>query len=275
MIWTLPRMKNNIELKDVQKQEDIRGVELQRVGVNGVEVPLLIQRKNDDNQYVNATAKVSVSLPKNYRGTHMSRFIEVLAQYRNRNLLGVDIKGFLYDVCRELEAKNAYVKFDFKYLIDKKAPVSQNQFPIFYPCSFEGTLDGDDYKFILGVKVPITTLCPCSKEISDNSAHNQRTTVKLRISYDEKDMVWIEDLVDMIESCASSPVYALLKRSDEKFVTEAAYENPKFVEDVLRDLICLLRNDERITCFEAEVEAQESIHNHNAWAWQKEEKGVH
>ena len=269
-------MNNNIELKDVQKQSDDRGVEIQRVGVNGVEVPLLIQRKNADNHFVNALAKMSVSLPKNYRGTHMSRFIEVLAKYRDKNLLGIDIKGLLQDVCRVLESNNAYVKFQFRYLIDKQAPVSKCQFPVYYPCSFEGNLDGDDYKFYLGVKVPITTLCPCSKEISENSAHNQRTTVKLKVSYDENtDMVWFEDLVEMVESCSSSPVYALLKRNDEKFVTEAAYENPKFVEDVLRDIICKLREDNRITFFEAEVEAQESIHNHNAWAWQREEKGVH
>lgn len=265
-------MNNTKHLTDVQSQEDSRDVEIQRVGVNGVEVPLIIQRKNEENQYVNALARVSVSLPKNYRGAHMSRFIEVLATYRNKNLLGVDIKGFLTDVCRELDAKSAYVKFDFRYLIDKKAPVTDNKFPVYYPCSFEGTLDGDNYRFILGVKVPVTTLCPCSKEISDNSAHNQRTNVKLKVSYDEKDMIWIEDLIELVESCASSPVYTLLKRQDEKFVTEAAYNNPKFVEDVLRDLICLLRKDERITFFEAEVEAQESIHNHNAWAWQKEEK---
>ena len=129
-----------------------------------------------------------------------------------------------------------------------------------------------EYKFILGVKVPITTLCPCSKEISKYSAHNQRTMVKVKVSYSENDIIWIEDLVEKIESCGSSQVYSILKRCDEKYVTETAYENPKFVEDVLRDVICLLKDDPKITYYQVEVEAQESIHNHNAWAFQTEDK---
>ena len=186
--------------------------------------------------------------------------------------LGVDIKGLLLDVQRKLESKCAHVKFDFKYFINKKAPVSAMEFPVGYDCAFRGDLTGDKYKFILEVKVPITTLCPCSKEISKYSAHNQRTMVKVKVSYDEKDIIWIEDLVEKIESCGSSQVYSILKRCDEKYVTEAAYENPKFVEDVLRDVISFLEEDKKITFYEVEVEAQESIHNHNAWAFQTEDK---
>ena len=202
----------------------------------------------------------------------MSRFIEVLSDYSKRNLLGVDIKGLLQDVKSKLDSKSAHVKFEFKYFINKKAPVSQIEFPVSYDCSFQGDLTDDDYKFILGVKVPITTLCPCSKEISKYSAHNQRTMVKVKVSYKEDDIIWIEDLVEQIESCGSSQVYSILKRSDEKYVTETAYENPKFVEDVLRDVIGFLKNNDKITFYEVEVEAQESIHNHNAWAWQSEDK---
>ena len=263
---------NNTQLKDVQKQNDKRGIDIQKVGVNGVEVPLIIERKNEASQTVSAKARLSVTLPHNYRGTHMSRFIEVLSDYSTKNLLGVDIKGLLYDVQNKLESNSAHVKFEFKYFISKKAPVSGMEFPVGYDCSFQGDLNGDDYKFILGVKVPITTLCPCSKEISKYSAHNQRTMVKVKVSYNENDMIWIEDLVEKIESCGSSPIYSILKRSDEKYVTEKAYENPKFVEDVLRDIVCLLKEDEKITFYEVEVEAQESIHNHNAWAWQSETK---
>lgn len=262
----------NSELKDIQNQNDKRGIDIQKVGVNGVEVPLLIERKDADSQIVSAKARLSVTLPHNYRGTHMSRFIEVLSDYSQRNLLGVDIKGLLVDVQKKLESESAHVKFDFKYFINKKAPVSEMEFPVGYDCSFQGDLTGDDYKFILGVKVPITTLCPCSKEISKYSAHNQRTMVKVKVSYDENDIIWIEDLVAKIESCGSSQVYSILKRCDEKYVTETAYENPKFVEDVLRDVICLLEDDKKITFYEVEVEAQESIHNHNAWAWQSENK---
>ncbi len=264
----------NNQLTDVQKQYDKRGIDIQKVGVNGVEVPLIIERKNAENQVVSAKARLSVTLPHNYRGTHMSRFMEVLSDYSGRNLLGVDIKGLLYDIKNKLESESAHVKFEFKYFITKKAPISEMEFPVGYDCSFRGDLNGDDYKFILGVKVPITTLCPCSKEISKYSAHNQRTNVKVKISYKENDIIWIEDLVEKIESCGSSQVYSILKRCDEKYVTETAYENPKFVEDVLRDVICLLEEDEKITFYEVEVEAQESIHNHNAWAFQTKNKPV-
>ncbi len=262
----------NSQLKDIQNQSDKRGIDIQKVGVNGVEVPLIIERKNAQSQIVSAKARLSVTLPHNYRGTHMSRFIEILSDYSRRNLLGVDIKGLLYDVQKKLESKSAHVKFEFKYFINKKAPVSEMEFPVGYDCSFQGDLTGDDYKFILGVKVPVTTLCPCSKEISKYSAHNQRTMIKLKVSYGENDIIWIEDLVEMAERCGSSRIYSILKRCDEKYVTERAYENPKFVEDVLRDLICQIKNNEKITYYEAEVEAQESIHNHNAWAWQSENK---
>ena len=262
----------NSELKDIQNQGDKRGIDIQKVGVNGVEVPLLIERKNADSQMVSAKARLSVTLPHSYRGTHMSRFIEVLSEYSQKNILGADIKGLLIDVQKKLESNCAHVKFDFKYFITKKAPVSEMEFPVGYDCSFQGDLMDDDYKFILAVKVPITTLCPCSKEISKYSAHNQRTMVKVKVSYDEKDMIWIEDLVELIESCGSSQVYSILKRCDEKYVTEAAYENPKFVEDVLRDVIQLLEDNKKVTSYEVEVEAQESIHNHNAWAWQSKNK---
>ena len=260
----------NSQLKDIQNQNDKRGIDIQKVGVNGVEVPLVIDRKGLDSQVVSAKARLSVTLPHNYRGTHMSRFIEVLSDYKNK--LGVDIKGLLVDVKKRLESESAHVKFEFKYFINKKAPVSEMEFPVGYDCSFQGDLTGDDYKFILGVKVPITTLCPCSKEISKYSAHNQRTTVKVKVSYKEDDIIWIEDLVEKIESCGSSQVYSILKRCDEKYVTETAYENPKFVEDVLRDVIGFLEEDKKVTFYEVEVEAQESIHNHNAWAFQTEDK---
>ena len=154
----------NSQLKDIQNQNDKRGIDIQKVGVNGVEVPLIIDRKGDESQVVSAKARLSVTLPHNYRGTHMSRFIEVLSDYKNK--LGVDIKGLLVDVKKRLESESAHVKFEFKYFINKKAPVSEMEFPVGYDCAFRGDLTGDKYKFILEVKVPITTLCPCSKEIS-------------------------------------------------------------------------------------------------------------
>jgi len=259
------------KLKDVQNQKDHRGIDIQKVGVRNVEVPLNILRKNDKEQIVSAKATMSVSLPKDYKGTHMSRFIEILSEWGQRNLLGVDLKGCLVEITDKLDAESAELKFNFKYFIDKRAPVSELVCPMGYDCSFEGILKNkEDYTFILGVNVPVTTLCPCSKEISEYGAHNQRTFVKVRISYDVNSIVWIEDLVELIEKCGSSPVYPLLKREDEKFVTELAYNNPKFVEDVLRDVVSKLKNIKEIDWFEVDCEAYESIHNHSAWAYQEE-----
>ena len=258
------------KLKDVQNLKDYRGIDIQKVGVKNVEVPLNIQRKNDKEQIVCARAKMSVSLPKDYKGTHMSRFIEILTEWGQKNLLGDDIKGCLEEIILKLYAKSAELKFEFKYFIDKKAPVSGLSCPMGYDCSFEGVLDKNNYRFILGVNVPVTTLCPCSKEISDYGAHNQRTLTKVEISYDTDSIIWLEDLIELIESCGSSPVYPLLKRDDEKYVTEQAYNNPKFVEDVLRDTVSKLRNIKEINWFKVDCEAFESIHNHSAWAYQEE-----
>ena len=142
--------------------------------------------------------------------------------------------------------------------------------PMSYDCSFEGRIENGAYKFILGVVVPVTTLCPCSKEISDYGAHNQRALISVKVSYDETEQIWIEDLIELIESCSSCPLYPLLKRKDEKFVTEKAWENPRFVEDVLRESVVKLRQHPLVKEFEVECEAFESIHNHSAWAYQKE-----
>lgn len=262
-------------LKDTQNLKDNRGVDIQKVGINHLELPLLIQRKNESNQVVNAKARVTVSLPRHYKGTHMSRFVEVLREWENKNLLGMDIKGCLASTIKKLNAQSGELKFKFKYFIDKKSPVSKLSFPMGYDCSFKGVLavnaGVEDYKFTLGVKVPLTTLCPCSKEISECGAHNQRAVVSVKISYDETQHIWIEDLIKMVEECGSCEIYPLLKRIDEKFVTEKAYKNPKFVEDILRDVVLKLRENKIINSFEVECEAFESIHNHSAWAYQKED----
>jgi GTP cyclohydrolase IB len=258
-------------LKDIQNLEDTRGVDIQKVGIKHLELPLIIQRKNESDQVVNAKVRVNVSLPKHYKGTHMSRFIEVLSVWRNKNLLGVDIKGCLATIIKKLNAQSGELEFRFKYFIDKKSPVTKLSSPMGYDCSFEGILEvNGKYKFILGVKVPVTTLCPCSKEISECGAHNQRAIVSVKVSYDEENHIWIEDLVKTIEKCGSCEIYPLLKRVDEKFVTEKAYKNPKFVEDILRDVVLELRENKIVNSFEVECESFESIHNHSAWAYQKE-----
>ena len=263
-------MKSHI--KDVQNLFDDRGIDIQKVGIKDVDVPLIIQRKDNDNQVVYATAKICASLDSNFKGTHMSRFMEILNEWREKELLGIDIKGCLEAIQDKLSAKSAQVNFAFKYFIEKTAPISKQKSVMAYDCKFEGNLDGNDYKFFLGVKVPVTTLCPCSKEISNYSAHNQRALIKVLVSYDEKDQIWLEDLISEVEKTASCEVYPILKREDEKFVTEKAYDNPKFVEDVLRDIVIKFRENSKIKYFEVEVESLESIHNHSAWAYQLESK---
>lgn len=261
----------NQTLTDVQNRKDQRGIDIQKVGINDVDVPLKIQKKNGENQTVCAKVRMSVSLPRMYKGTHMSRFVEVLNLYRMQDFSAKDIKSLLADIKKVLKAESANARFTFKYFVEKKSPVTKLSFPLAYDCSFEGTLDGEKYKYTLGVKVPVATLCPCSKEIAKFSAHNQRAKVKLKVNFDQTQYnIAPEDLIEMVESCASVQLYTILKRSDEKYVTEKAYENPKFVEDILRDIVIKLRQDKRITGFETEIEAYESIHNHNAWAYQSE-----
>ncbi len=263
-------------IKDVQNQKDLRNIPIQKVGVRDVEIPLKIERKpqeKDDSielETVYSKVKMSVSLPSCYRGTHMSRFFEILNKYTRESLSSLDIEKVLFDMKNKLEATDAYAKFDFKYFIKKQAPVSRLESLMCYDCAFEGEVDKEcNYKFYLIVNVPITTLCPCSKEISNYGAHNQRAKLKIKVSYDNDKHIWLEDLIKTAESCASSEIYSLLKREDEKFVTETAYENPKFVEDVIRDIVVKLEENDSINFYEVEMQAFESIHNHNAWAYQK------
>lgn len=264
-------------MKDIQKEYDSRGIDIQKVGIKDFEVPLNIRRKNSSNQVVNAKARVAVSLPKHYKGTHMSRFVEVLTEWQNKDMLGSDLKGCISAIVEKLDAKNGELEFTFKYFINKFAPVSGLTSTMSYECYFNSILEdyntkNEHYKFILGVKVPVTTLCPCSKEIADYGAHNQRAIIGVKVSYNRNEHIWIEDLIEMIESHSSSSIYPLLKREDEKFVTEKAYDNPKFVEDILRDVVLDLRKNDIVNEFEVECEAMESIHNHSAWAYQKEVK---
>lgn len=261
-------------IKDVQNQKDSRNISIQKVGVKDVEIPLKIERKTQDNttelEVVYAKAKMSVGLSEELKGTHMSRFIQILHDYNKESLLSTDIENLLYEMKRRLDANTAYIKLSFKYFIKKQAPISKLNSLMCYDCAFEGEVNEDNnYNFFLIAHVPITTLCPCSKEISEFGAHNQRAILKIKISYDKDKHVWLEDLIKSAEECASCEIYPLLKREDEKYVTETAYKNPKFVEDVIRDMVAKLNNNPIINFYEVEMEAFESIHNHNAWAYQK------
>ena len=255
-------------MKDVQSQNDNRGIEIQKVGIKDFELPIVIQRKDAENKVIYASATCGVTLPAHYKGTHMSRFVEILNEWSEKKSL--DIKSCVESIVKKLDAKSGYLKLDFKYFIDKESPVTKISAPMCYDCTFEGFLNNwmeedEEYRFYLGVKVPVTTLCPCSKEISDYGAHNQRAIISVKVTYPEYEHIWIEDLVSAIEKEASSELYPLLKREDEKFVTEKAYNNPKFVEDVLRDVVLLLKDNDKIDSFKVECESMESIHNHSAW----------
>lgn len=259
-------------MKDVAMTPDKRGVAIQRVGVKDLHLPLLIKRKDNGFQAVLGNVTASVELPKQFRGTHMSRLVEIVFKWSEKPLGGHGLKLLLEQIRTRLNAARAHITIKFKYFLEKRAPVSKSVSALDYDCEFTGTLSHDGFDFTLGVEVPITALCPCSKEISQAGAHNQRGVIRARIRYDREVFHWIEDLVKLLESAASCDIYPLLKRQDERYVTEKAYATPKFVEDVLRDVILVLRADPSIRWYEVECETYESIHNHSAYAYQCESR---
>ena len=252
-------MKNTI---DIQNLNDNRKVTIDKVGVKGVKYPIIVEDRANEIQHTVAELDIFVELPHHHRGTHMSRFIEILNEYHQRNLVS-EIENFVLDIKKRLDADSAFVNINFPYFVQKTAPVSGIKSLMSYDCFFIAS-HKEEFEMQIGVKVPITTVCPCSKEISEYGAHNQRSIVTVSVKYSE--YVWLEELIEIVESMASCEVYSLLKRSDEKFVTEKGYDNPKFVEDIVRDVVVELRKDERIIEFSVESENFESIHNHSAYA---------
>lgn len=258
------------ELIDLAKGRDLRGVVIQRVGIKDLHIPLQIKKRDNGYQEVLGNVTLSVELPHHYRGTHMSRLVEIVSQWSRKPLGGHDVRIILEQVRKKLDAQRADITVNFKYFITKYAPVSKSESALDYDCEFSGSLSQDGFDFILGVDVPVATVCPCSKEISKYGAHNQRGVIKARIRYEKDIFYWIEDLVEQIEAVPSHEIYPMLKRVDEKYVTEQGYENPKFVEDVLRDTVVMFRENPHIKWFEVEAETFESIHNHNVYAYQQE-----
>jgi GTP cyclohydrolase IB len=238
-----------------------------------VDMPLTVLQKDGTTQTVSARVRMSVGLQAENKGTHMSRFIMQLSEWSRNNTFSVNFDEFLQEMQHRLEAPTSEISVAFRYFMEKAAPVTKLSAPMGYDCTFLGQLHGTHYQFTLGVTVPISTLCPCSKTISDYGAHNQRAEIRVKLLIDSQEnhaLVWIEDLITALDECASCPVYPLLKRADEKWVTERQYDNPKFVEDVIRDATLVLRNYPGVQGFELEVEALESIHGHNAWAFHSE-----
>ena len=249
-------------MKDVQKSLDNRKIPINKVGVKDISYPIVVMDKRRKLQHTVARVNMYVDLPHHFKGTHMSRFIEIFNSYReNIGLNNMEI--ILQKMKEKLGADSAHLEIEFPYFIEKKAPVSGAMSLMEYTCEFNGSLT-TELDFILGIKIPVTSLCPCSKELSRYGAHNQRSIITLKVRY--HDFIWIEDLVEAIEACGSSQVYSLLKRVDEKYVTEQAYENPRFVEDIVREATLKLSQNENITWFSVEVENFESIHKHSAYA---------
>ncbi|UCH33080.1 MAG: GTP cyclohydrolase I FolE2 [Armatimonadota bacterium] len=265
-------MESRQPLTDVAAARDERGVTIQRVGVKDVHLPAQIRRKEGGCDSVLARVELTAELPHQFRGTHMSRFLTALFKWSQRPIASSDIRAMLSEVRSALTAPSVHISIRFKYFILKRAPVSGAESFLDYDCEFNGALANDDYVFTLGVEAPITCLCPCSREISAHGAHNQRGMLRVRVRYAPDDMIWIEDLVQELERHGSAQIFPLLKREDEKHVTEQAYAHPKFVEDVVRDTVVALRADQRVTWFEVECESYESIHNHSVYAYQQEER---
>jgi GTP cyclohydrolase I len=250
-------------LHDEQQLSDERGLHIDKVGVSGLRFPIEVCDRTSLTQSTVATIAMYVDLDQSFKGTHMSRFIEVLNSHGS--IISVDnISELLHEMKDRLNSKNSYLEIEFPYFISKKAPVTQQAGLIDYKVHFDVSLINEGIDFVMTLKVPVTTLCPCSKAISEYGAHNQRGEVSVSIRSNET--VWIEDLIKIVESCASSELYSLLKRVDEKAVTERAYENPVFVEDLVRNVVTKLKTDSTITWYKAEAENYESIHNHNAYA---------
>ncbi|MBO8127338.1 MAG: GTP cyclohydrolase I FolE2 [Firmicutes bacterium] len=255
-------------MKDVQNSTDYRGITIQRVGVKDVHLPLRIVQREGDIQQVLGIVTLTAELPHNFKGTHMSRFMEVLMKWSQTGLSSRQSRRVLEEVASKLEAERVEMSVAFKYFLKKKSPVSGLSSVLDYDCEFTSSLNKDHFDFVLGVRVPVTSVCPCSKEIAKYGAHNQRAIISIRLR--SHPYLWIEDVVEKAESLGSCEIYPLLKREDEKYVTEQAYENPKFVEDILRDAVLALREDPRIYWFEVECESLESIHNHSVYAYHTE-----
>jgi GTP cyclohydrolase I len=251
------------KLHDKQSEPDHRELPIDKVGVRGLRFPIQILDKAHSVQNTIATVGLFVDLPKEFKGTHMSRFVEVLNAHGN--MVHVDnIPDILHALQKKLHSDTAHLEMEFPFFLTKKAPASGRESVMDYTARFDAAACGEESDFVLTVRVNVTTLCPCSKAISQYGAHNQRGEVTVAIR--SLNTVWIEDLIALVESSASSELYSLLKREDEKAVTERAYDNPVFVEDLVRNVVLKLKAHPDITWYKVEAENFESIHNHNAYA---------
>jgi GTP cyclohydrolase I len=255
--------RNNLPIPDVQGSPDVRRLAIDKVGIKSIRHPMRILERAGGVQHTVASFAMYVGLPHQFKGTHMSRFVEILNAHE-REITVDSFRAMLRQMVKKLEAETGHVEMAFPYFVSKKAPVSGVESLLDYEVTFIGEIVEGRERFAMKVLVPVTSLCPCSKKISDYGAHNQRSHVT--VSARASKFVWIEELIDLVEKQASSELYGLLKRPDEKYVTELAYDNPKFVEDMVRDIAAKLNADPRIEAYVVESENFESIHNHSAYA---------
>ncbi|MCD4762422.1 MAG: GTP cyclohydrolase FolE2 [Desulfobacterales bacterium] len=251
-------------MKDTQNQRDYRNITIDKVGIKNLRYPITVLDRRNGCQDTVATINMYVDLPHEYKGTHMSRFVEILNVLRPEVSLK-KISDALEQMKKHLNAASSHIEVTFPYFIGKKAPVSKSPGLMDYTCRLTGS-SGPDGKidFVSEVIVPVSSVCPCSKEISEAGAHNQRGEVRLSIRF--KKFIWIEDMIEIVEKSGSSEVYSVLKRVDEKYITEYGFSNPKFVEDIVRDIAIKLKEDDNVTWFSVSAENFESIHNHSAYA---------
>ena len=254
---------NNPVIADVQNLADTRQIAINRVGIKSIRHPVRVLDRSGGVQHTVAIFNMYVSLPHNFKGTHMSRFVEIL-NTREREISVENFPAMLREMARKLEAETGHIEMNFPYFINKAAPVSGVQSVIDYDVTLIGEICHGEIASTVKVVVPVTSLCPCSKKISERGAHNHRSHVTVTARLNK--LVWIEEIVQLVESEASCELYGLLKRPDEKFVTERAYDNPKFVEDMVRDVAARLNAEDRIHSYIVESENFESIHNHSAYA---------
>jgi len=251
-------------IPDVQSSADSRRLPINKVGIKSIRHPVKVLDKSGGVQHTIASFNMYVGLPHNFKGTHMSRFVEILNS-RDKEISVESFEDMLREMVKKLEAETGIIEMSFPYFINKEAPISKVKSLMDYEVTFVGEIrEGGVYRQTMKVLVPATSLCPCSKKISDYGAHNQRSHITVTATTNS--FLWIEELVQMVEAQASCEVYGLLKRPDEKFVTERAYDNPKFVEDMVRDVAGVLNAEPRIDAYVLEAENFESIHNHSAYA---------
>ena len=250
-------------IEDVQNSADTRKIAINKVGIKDIRHPVKVADRTVGEQHTIANFNMYVYLPHNFKGTHMSRFVEILNNHE-REISVKSFKDMLVEMADRLESSAGHIEMTFPYFINKKAPVSGVESLLDYEVTLIGDIVEGNPEMSIKVVVPVTSLCPCSKSISDYGAHNQRSHVTITVQ--TSDFVWIEEIIDIVEGEASCELFGLLKRPDEKFVTERAYDNPKFVEDMVRDVAGKLNQDERIIAYTVESENFESIHNHSAYA---------